>query len=184
VPPNAEAARTANLLGALSLVVGDGITAATSRAAGQSLSGAAALSALYQFLDRPTLDELGRVLGLTHSGAVRLVDRLVGDGLVTRSPGADGRSRSLALTAKGRRTARRIHQARAQVLLTLVDRLPEAQRDAAGPVLSAFLTAVVEGKDGGAWTCRLCDLGACQREEGRCPTAAAAAVKYAADAGT
>ncbi len=166
------------MLGALSLVVTDAVSAATSRAAGQSVSGAAALSALEQFLDRPTLDELGHVLGLTHSGAVRLVDRLVAAGLVTRSPGPDGRSRSLALTATGRRTARRVRQARAQALHALVDRLPEEERGAAGPVLSALLSAVVEGKDGGAWTCRLCDLSACQRKEGCCPAAAAAATKY------
>ncbi len=180
--PDAEAARTANLLGALSLVVADAVSAAASDAAGQSSSGAAALSALDQFLDRPTLDELGHVLGLTHSGAVRLVDRLVTAGLVTRSPGPDRRSRALALTAKGRRTARRVRQARARVLVTLVDRLSDSEREAAGPVLSAFLSAVVEGKDGGAWTCRLCDLGACQRQHGRCPAAEAAAVRYGAGA--
>jgi DNA-binding MarR family transcriptional regulator len=161
-------------------VVADAVSAATSAAAGQSTSAAAALSALEQFLNRPTVDELGRVLGLTHSGAVRLVDRLVADGLVARGRGADGRSRSLALTPKGRRTAARVRQARTRALSGLVDRLPEAEREAAGPVLSALLAAVVEVKDGGAWTCRLCDLTACQREQGRCPTAAAAALRYGA----
>ena len=70
----------ANVLGALALVVADQITAAAAQAAGQSLSGATALSALAHFLDRPSLDRLHSVLGLTPSGAVRLVDRLEADG--------------------------------------------------------------------------------------------------------
>jgi rubrerythrin len=36
----------------------------------------------------------------------------------------------------------------------------------------------VRNKDGGAWICRLCDLEACDRAAGRCPTANAAAAKY------
>ncbi|MGV2386825.1 MAG UNVERIFIED_CONTAM: MarR family transcriptional regulator, partial [Thermobifida fusca] len=79
--------RVANVLGALALAVTDRTSAAIAAAAGQSVSAAAALSAMHHFLDRPTLDQLRRVLGLTHSGAVRLVDRLVDAGLVTRGPG-------------------------------------------------------------------------------------------------
>lgn len=98
----------ANVFGALSLVVADLTSAAITQACGQSASGAAALSALHQFLDHPTVDELRRVLGLTPSGAVRVVDRLVEAALVTRGPGPDGRSRSLSLTPAGRRAAKRI----------------------------------------------------------------------------
>ena len=68
--------RQANLLGALALVITDQSAQAVAAAAGQSVSAAAALSALHHFLDRPTLDQLHKVLGLTPSGAVRLVDRL------------------------------------------------------------------------------------------------------------
>ena len=50
-------------------------------AAGQSESAAAALSALLHFLDRPSVDLLRQVLGLTSSGTVRLVDRLAESGL-------------------------------------------------------------------------------------------------------
>ena len=37
------------------------------------------------------------------------------------------------------------------------------------------MAALVRTKDGGAWTCRLCDLDACGRPAGRCPAANAAA---------
>ena len=48
--------RQANLLGAVALVLSDQTTGAVAAMAGQSVSAAAALSALHQFLDQPTLD--------------------------------------------------------------------------------------------------------------------------------
>jgi len=167
----------ANVLGALALVLTDQ-TAAAAATAGQSLTAAAALSALHHFLDRPTVDRLRRVLGLTPSGTVRLVDRLVEAGLVTRGPGADGRSRSILLTPRGRRAAARISAARADLLTGALDGLSRRDREALGDLLGRVMANVVRDKDGGAWICRLCDLGACGRDAGRCPTANAAAAKY------
>ena len=95
--------RQANLLGALALVITDQTAQAVAAAAVQSVSAGAALSALHHFLDRPTLDQLRKVLGLTPSGTVRLVDRLADAGLVTRGKGDDGRSRSVVLTEAGKR---------------------------------------------------------------------------------
>ena len=66
----------ANLLGALALVITDRTSGAIAAAAGQSVSAAAALSALHHFLDRPSIDRLRLVLGLTPSGVSRAVARL------------------------------------------------------------------------------------------------------------
>lgn len=89
--------RAANVLGALAGTVTDQMTAAMLAAADLpargSSSAVAALLAIDEFLDTPTVDQVRRVLGLTPSGAVRLIDRLEADGLVARGPGADGRSR-------------------------------------------------------------------------------------------
>lgn len=75
--------QAANLLGALAIAVTDRL--------GESLvhspSAAALLSAVDQFLDAPTLDGLAQVVGLSQSGAVRLVDRLERDGYVRRGHG-------------------------------------------------------------------------------------------------
>jgi len=170
--------REANVLGALALVITDQTAAAAAAAAGQSLSAAAALSALHQFLDRPTIDRLRQVLGLTPSGAVRLVDRLVEAGLVTRGPGADGRSRSVALTARGRRAATRISAARAALLSGTLAGLSRTERDTLHGLLGKVLANVVQAKEGGAWICRLCDLDACGRAAGHCPAANAGLAKY------
>jgi DNA-binding MarR family transcriptional regulator len=170
--------QTANVIGALALVVSDQTSAAIAAAAGQSVSAAAALSALHHFLDRPTLDQLRKVLGLTPSGAVRLVDRLAEAGLVTRSAGNDGRSRSVTLTPAGTQAAERIDRARADALGALLTGFSAAERDSLHALLSRLMANVVAGKDGGAWICRLCDLDACGRPVGACPAANAAAGKY------
>jgi DNA-binding MarR family transcriptional regulator len=170
--------RQANLLGALALVITDQTGQATAAAAGQSVSAAAALSALHHFLDRPTLDQLRKVLGLTPSGAVRLVDRLADAGLVTRGTGHDGRSRSVVLTEAGTRVAQQITAARAALLSSALEEMSPAERQTLHTLMSQIMTNIVRRKDGGAWICRLCDLDACGRASGHCPAANAAAAKY------
>jgi DNA-binding MarR family transcriptional regulator len=172
--------REANVLGALALVLADQTAGAIADAAGQSVSAAAALSALHEFLDRPTLDRLRQVLGLTPSGAVRLVDRLTEAGLVARGPGEDGRSRSVSLTARGRRVAARVSAARAATLTGALAGLSAKERATLGGLLDRVMANVVRAKDGGAWICRLCDLTACERAAGHCPAANAAREKYGA----
>ncbi|HET8755873.1 MAG TPA: MarR family transcriptional regulator [Solirubrobacteraceae bacterium] len=162
-------ARDANLLGALGMVVSDALADAAELAGGASP--AAALVALHGTSAGGTIDALAGRVGLSHSGAVRLVDRLVRDGLVERRRGADQRSAALVLTPQGRRTARKVlarRDANLQVLLAL---LTDDQRAAAMELVELLLRAV--GRDGDAepWACRLCDLEACGRSRGRCPVA-------------
>jgi DNA-binding MarR family transcriptional regulator len=178
-----EPGREENLLGALAVAIADLSTADAAKAAGQSVSAAAALSALHHFLGRASLDQLRQVLGLTHSGAVRLVDRLAEAGLVTRGAGADGRTRAVALTPAGRRAARRVTDARAEFLATCLAALTEAERGTLHRLLGKVATAVVDAKDGGAWICRLCDVTACGRADGDCHVANAALRKYGDDGG-
>ena len=171
--------RQANLLGALALVITDQAAEAVAATAGQSASAAAALSALHHFLDHPTLDQLHKVLGLTPSGAVRLVDRLADAGLVTRGTGEDGRSRSVVLTDAGKRVAAQITAARATLLSGALAELSPAERETLHSLMSRIMASLVRSKEGGAWICRLCDLDACGRPSGHCPAANSAAAKYA-----
>jgi len=163
--------RTGNLLGALSLAVTDRTSAAAGDALGQSESAAVALSALYHFLDDPSVDLLRQVLGLTPSGTVRLVDRLQDAGYVTRRPGRDGRSVSLRLTASGRRAAERVSAARADVLQEALSGLAAGEREALDELLSRVVVRMIRGPGATRWMCRLCDTTACGREQGRCPVA-------------
>ena len=166
------------MLGAFAGVLTDMTAAEMTAASGLAASDVAALSALRHFLRKPTIDQLHQVLGLSPSGTVRLVDRLARDGFVTREPGADGRERSVALTPRGRRAADRITAVRARMLSASLAGLSPAQRDSLHDLISQVMVTIVNNKSGGAWICRLCDLRACGRAEGHCPTANAAAAKY------
>ncbi|HYW27401.1 MAG TPA: MarR family winged helix-turn-helix transcriptional regulator [Terriglobales bacterium] len=170
-----DLARDANVLGALALVVADRTSDAIAAASGQSETAGAALSALHHFLDGPSIDLLRQVLGLTPSGTVRLVDRLVAAGYVTRGPGADGRSRSVVLTAEGRRAADRVARARADVLGSALAELSPGERATLQALLARILATFVRGPGATRWVCRLCDTGACGRADGLCPAANAAA---------
>jgi DNA-binding MarR family transcriptional regulator len=170
--------RTGNLLGALSLAVADRTTAAAGDALGQSESAAAALSALHHFLDDPSPDLLGRVLGLTPSGAVRLVDRLQEADYVRRRPGRDGRSVSVRLTASGQRAAKRVSAARAEVLEDALLDLAPGERQALDKLVSRVLVGLIREPGATRWTCRLCDTTACGRDAGRCPVANAARERF------
>lgn len=178
--------RDGNVLGALSLVVADQLSDAVAAAADQSLTAAAALSALEQFADGCSIDSLRRILGLTSSGTVRLVDRLARAGQVRRREGPDGRTTSIELTAAGRRAARRVTAARAAVLEEALGDLSPAERADFERVAARVLEGVVRrklaraaGGESTRWICRLCDLHACGRADGRCPAATTAAAARA-----
>ena len=173
----------ANVLGALALAVTDRMTAAMEGAAGQSSAAAAALSALDQFLDGASIDVLGRVLGLTSSGTVRLVDRLEVAGHVRRATAMDdARSTVVHLTAGGRRVARRIAAARLALVEEALATLTLKQLADLEGVLAPILTGLIRGPEATRWICRACDLAACGRDAGRCPVANEAARRYGREA--
>lgn len=182
--------RTSNLLGALGLAIADRVHAATEEAAGYGAAGPAALVALHEFRSGGTIDELRDVVGLSHSGAVRLVDRLATDGLVERRRGPDARAVSVRLTLSGHARARRVLAARSRVLDEVVAGLDADEQAMLTSVLERLLATMTEQRiharlagdpPTGGWLCRMCDLDCCGRAEGRCPTAEAA---KAAMAGT
>jgi DNA-binding MarR family transcriptional regulator len=166
--------RVGNLLGALSLTIADTTADAIGESSGRSSSDAAALTAMLNFLPKPSVDRLRQVLGLTPSGTVRLVDRLEAAGLVRRGPGDDARSTSVVLTAAGRRAARRVSAARAGILEDSLQVLDEAEREQLDALLAKVLVGRMRGPGAVRWMCRLCDMRACGRDEGRCPVAEAA----------
>lgn len=164
-------AALANVLGALALVVSDEVARRiVATGATPSVTDASAVSALGQFMDGSTIDRIHQVLGLTQSGAVRLVDRLAAADLVSREPGQDRRSREVRLTEYGHRQSRGIRDDRSAYLIALTASLSPEEVATLRDLLAKVLEAVVGLKEGGPWTCRLCDLVACRREQGECPT--------------
>jgi DNA-binding MarR family transcriptional regulator len=157
--------RLENLLGAQALGLTDRLLGADD--GGPPPSDRAALVTLLAHPDRPVA-WLGDVLGLTSSGSTRLVDRLVGAGWVTRTAGADARSRRLRLTDKGHRRASAILQARQSAMGGVVAGLSQEDRGE----LERLLDLVVRGLADTASpmrVCRLCDRASCTSGGLECP---------------
>jgi DNA-binding MarR family transcriptional regulator len=169
----------ANVFGALALVVADQLNDAVAEAAGRSDSAPAALAALHHFLDRPSVDLLRQVLGLTSSGTVRLLDRLAESGLIEREPGADGRSTAISLTGAGAAKAREICGARAEVLQRALSALSPEERAAFSALAAKMVVGMMRGPGAVRWMCRLCDTGVCRGAPGGCPVGNAARERYA-----
>jgi DNA-binding MarR family transcriptional regulator len=162
-------ARDANLLGALSLAVTERMGEAVEVASAQGASAPAALAALETFLEGESIDALRRVLGLTHSGAVRLVDRLQSAGLIARGAAADGRAVALALTPAGREAARRVLAEREAALSAVLAPLTSPERRELARLHEKLLAGTATDRDSARHVCRLCDPVACGHWDGRCP---------------
>jgi MarR family transcriptional regulator, negative regulator of the multidrug operon emrRAB len=162
--------RAANLLGAHALVATDRMR----RATGMELSSAAVLSALETFADGASIDELRRVLGLSHSGGVRIVSRLAARGLLAREPDPeDRRTVRLHLTAEGRRAARRVIAARQEALGELLAPLGRRETAELERLLERLLAAVTHDREAANRICRLCEPDVCGHPD-RCPVTQAA----------
>jgi DNA-binding MarR family transcriptional regulator len=178
--------RVVNLLASLSLNLADEAAEALCRTTGLAGSAATALIALHEFLEDSHIGQLADVLGLTHSGAVRLVSQLESAGLARRVTGTDRRKVRVQLTATGRQLAIAGRRAREESLDVAVRGLSDADVD----VLERLLAKLVESQvrvrlanrrdgDSTAWWCRACDFNACGRPDGRCPAQATAARHFA-----
>lgn len=156
--------RDANLLGALALALTDRLTATS-----PSASAAEALVTLYDRGAGGPIDELARVCGLSHSGAVRLADRLEAAELLERRRGADQRSAALYLTPAGRRAARRVLAEREAAMQLALGLLTGDQQLALTQIAETILGGLGAEPDAERRLCRLCDLEACGRRRGDCP---------------
>ena len=161
--------RTANTLGALALVIADQMADATAEAAGRAESAPAALAALLHFLDKPSVDRLRQVLGLSPSGTVRLLDRLEAAGLVERESTTDRRSSVIVLTAAGRAVAEGICRARADVLGRVTAVLSADERAQLDALVGKLLVGQMRAPGATRWICRLCDTGICRGSVAGCP---------------
>lgn len=160
----AHISREANLLGACALAVSARLPPSASEAA---------LVALDSWLGGTSVEGLARVLHLTHSGAVRLADRLERDGLLDRRPGRDGRTRALHTTRAGSREGARLQAARLAALEDVLAPLDSRERAALTGILEKLLVGVTAAGAEPGHTCRLCEPDLCGHPD-RCPVTIAA----------
>jgi DNA-binding MarR family transcriptional regulator len=145
---------------------------------------AAALVTLLDLARSSSVQALSQLIGLTHSGAVRLVNRLAAAGLVERTSGRDGRTITVRLTGRGQSVAQRIRSARRAAIVASLSGLTDRQREQLTTICEALIATVTSARlapraagrqpSGGA-LCRMCDPVACGRPDGNCPAAQTAA---------
>ena len=162
-------AHEVNAVGAFALELARRVQEAGETASPHGASVPAALTALHGLTGGQSIDALRRVVGLTHSGTVRLVDKLAAAGLVERRVGADGRSVALQLTPEGRRAARRVLTRREAAIETALASLTPRDRADLARLHERLLARLTESQQDRRRICRLCDVEACGRD---CPVRA------------
>jgi DNA-binding MarR family transcriptional regulator len=152
--------RTANLLGAVGLAVADRIEATARAVLSHSGETPAALVVIGYGLG-PSNEELRRILRLSHPGSVRLVDRLVGDGLVERRKGRDKRAIALHLTERGMVLRQELLKERLAVLRPFLMPLTAEEQSDLSRLLEKILPSLGTTDVDRCTTCRLCDDRVC-----------------------
>lgn len=159
-------ARSANLLGALALVMTDAMSRELRELTDICASDWAALILLEQ-MPGITVDHLARIVRLSQPGAVRMINRLVEEGRVERQQGTDRRARPLALTPAGQRLVRAMLLGREKVLMNGLDALDDDERGALTRLMEKMLFSLAKDEAASDTACRLCDIHACPEEN--CP---------------
>ena len=151
---------TSNLLGVVGLAVAELIQSSSREILKHAGETPAALVVIGYDLG-PSNDLLRRVLGLSHSGTVRLVDRLVDDGLVERRDGSDGRSVALYVTKRGRGLREKILAGRLAAIRPLLAGLSDAEQKTLTSLLHKMLASLETTDMERRTLCRLCDNRVC-----------------------
>lgn len=152
--------RTANLLGAVGLAVADRIEATARDVLGRAGETPAALVVIGHG-SGPSNDQLRRILGLSHPGTVRLVDRLVADGLVERREGRDRRAIALYLSDRGTALREDLLQGRLAAIRPLLTPLTDGEQETLAALLHEVLSSMETTQAERRTLCRLCDDRVC-----------------------
>lgn len=152
--------RTANLLGVIALAVVDRIEGTARDILSHAGETPAALIVI-GYGTGPSNDKLRRILGLSHPGTVRLVDRLVADGLVERREGRDKRAIALYLTKRGKTLREELLKGRLAAIRPLLAPLTDDEMETFATLLHKMLSSMDPTDMERRTLCRLCDDRVC-----------------------
>lgn len=152
--------RTANLLGVVGLAVADRIEE-TARGILSHAGETPAAVVVIGYGTGPSNDQLRRILRLSHPGAVRLVDRLVTDGLVERREGRDKRAIALYLTDRGEALREELLRGRLATIRPLLKPLTGPEQKTFAALLHKILYSMETTNLERYTLCRLCDNRVC-----------------------
>lgn len=158
----------ANRLAALATVIDDAMFAGVDDL---SESAVAALQVIARS-EPVTIGEIARLVGLTHSATVRLIDRLEKDWLVRRLA-RKGREVAVEMTARGKRRAGELARRRLEATTILLSVLDAGERRVLEQAIGRMLEIPVDNSHTAERMCRLCDQGVCRGDD--CPVEKAGA---------
>ena len=163
-----EERRLENIWGAIALATVDKMEQAFAVETGRGPSAVAAITQI-GIESGLSIERLRRIVALSHSATVRLVDQLVAEGLVRReaSSGTDKRARSLYLTDEGEALFEKAKAARRRVAEVALKKLTERERKSLTAILERMFPAFVGPGDDELIVCRLCDETVCPYDS--CP---------------
>lgn len=94
-----------------------------------------------------SIGEIAEGLGVTHPAAVKMVDRLLRKGLVTRSVSAtDHRQAQIRITEEGRRLVHRVSQERTERMARVLERMTPEERLGLIRGLERFVAASLDAR--------------------------------------
>lgn len=153
--------RLANLLGALATGISDRIRVA---AAEQTNLGGEAAAALVVIDHKAglSIDQLGRVLKLSHPGTVRVVDRLVSAGLAERKSALiDRRALALHLTPAGETERAAVLEGRRAAICAVLGHIAPSDYPVLEQLVEKMLASLPCDATSALSVCRFCDQHAC-----------------------
>jgi len=150
----------ANLMGVVGLAVAERIESAARDILSHAGETPAAVVVIGYGLG-PSNEKLRSILGLSHPGAVRLVDRLVADGLVERRDGRDKRAIALYLTERGHSLREELLQGRLAAIRPLLAPLSVGEQQTLAALLHKLLASMETTDLQRCHLCRLCDDRVC-----------------------
>lgn len=159
-----------NGFGALAVGVADLQSDAMAKAASLSVL---EVSVLLIAFTRPgsRIGDVAETIGLSHSGAVRTVDRLVKEQLVKRKVGSDRRTVAVQCTAAGKIRAEKALAFRAQALERLLRAVRPNDREALQAAIGQLLRLLPRDRTDAWRICRLCEHSVCRGKN--CPVGSA-----------
>jgi MarR family transcriptional regulator, negative regulator of the multidrug operon emrRAB len=166
-------ARGRNLLGAFVVAVHDRMQQRAEAEISMAGQAAAALVTIGHNFGQ-SVEFLSGILQLSHSGCVRLVDKLDEQGWIERRAGRDRRSVALYLTTAGQQRKREVLRARREALTSVFETLDAKEQEQFVSLMEVMLQAITCSKNDADVICRLCEERSCA--QARCPVTLGAAV--------
>lgn len=149
-----------NMIGAMALALSDAVITDARRQVPQNIE-AAGLT-LIGHVPGMSILELSKGLDLSHPGTVRLVDRMVAGGFVTRARSEeDGRTVALTLTPAGEEQEHAVLASRGMSLEGALSHLSREEVATLSQISKKLLNGMVTDEYSALRICRLCDSKVC-----------------------